>query len=263
MYEIDTITWNQTNPFWWQKVVVTKTGNLVITYHYQGKSGDAGIVFEIDTKISHQVCGYTLIEKDIRDALSFLSEHHKIYKENSETKGILLKALIRAVVITYGKCFVRAEGRRIKLEADVIPEKYRDAHNELMEMRHQYVAHAGKSSHEYCKSVFILPSAKHFKPYKPAKVLHSGEFTELFQSITAVEFFDTYESLMKDVHQFVKSKLLTLKGALGLQFIPIENYYKFAKNKGIRVILNESDIEKLKNRKTGSSVIARHKKQIR
>lgn len=57
-----------------------------------------------------------------------------------------------SLIVTYGKCFVSAEGRRLKLEIDALKQYLTSedikVHHDLMSLRHTYVAHAGMGNAE-------------------------------------------------------------------------------------------------------------------
>lgn len=245
MYELDSVTWNQLSDDWFQKIVITKLGQLRYEYHYKGKTGKLCVALEIEDHITKQINAYTLIEKDLRDSLSFLVEIEEFSKqEKSNNKGIILKALTRAIAITYGKCFTVAGGRKIKLDENIVSEKNRQAHKDIMEMRHQYVAHAGVTEHESCKCVLLLPPAIKF--YK-GQTVFPGHFTELYQTITPVFLVTDCKSLIEEVQLKVKDKLEKLWGKIDLSKISPTQVYEIvskAKNKN-RITLSEKDLKKL------------------
>lgn len=245
--EIGSETWEKKGD-WWQKIIISKMGVPVYSYHYLMKSGKPGIVFEIDAKIIRRFCGYTLIEKDMRDVIAFLGAHHKIVDQGNSTENdFLVKALVRAIAITYGKCFVNAtEGRKVTLKRNIISDKNQTAHDELMEMRHQYVAHAGESIYESCMFAYLLPQIKKNRK----SPFETVGFIELRQCITTANFLISYESLFKEVHDYIKDKLQLLeeKVDIFLKNLSLEKFYELAKkNKRSRVILTEADLEKMKN----------------
>jgi hypothetical protein len=56
-----------------------------------------------------------------------------------------------STVVTYGKCFVDAEGRRLKLERKTVKAlgpSLLECHDKPMSERHEYAAHGGDSLHE-------------------------------------------------------------------------------------------------------------------
>lgn len=242
MHKLDKVFWNKISDVWLQKVTISQAGLVQFSYHYEVKSTKSCVVFEIDTKISRHYAAYVLIEKDLRDTLAFLEEYKKILADkNYKEKNILLKALVRAMVITYGKCFIGAIGRKVKLGDDFISEDNRVTHENLMNMRHEYVAHAGDSEHESCKFVFLLPPET---KYRRGKLIYPKQCTELRQTIREEYFVERYKPLIEEVHANVKNKLSSLEDKINFYHIPLEAFYKFSKNKGNRIIINDDDLNK-------------------
>jgi hypothetical protein len=245
MYELGSLTWNQLSENWFQKIIVSKTSRIIYSYHYKGKTGKPCVVIELNTPISRQLSAYALIEKDLRDALSFLEEHQKIlHMSNPNDKGILVKALARAIVITYGKCFTKADGRKTKLESDHVSEKNKKTHENMMRMRNKYVAHAGDSEHENCKCIFLLPPEK---KYLKGQITYPTQFTELSQAVSPPFIALECKSLMEDVHATVVEKLNSLLNKTELKDITPEEFYRLPKNKSNRIVLNEEDLKRIIN----------------
>jgi len=103
----------------------------------------------IENQFSRMFSGYRLIHKDlliVKDALSYLMANN--YEENV----IVSQSLSFMIIITYGKCFAKAEGRKIKLEKESALKNLTleeiNIHDELILLRNQYVAHGGISKFE-------------------------------------------------------------------------------------------------------------------
>ncbi|HAT1987222.1 TPA: hypothetical protein JBA32_05040 [Legionella pneumophila] len=131
------VKWKKIDPYWYEKTTITGKGNPIITHHFQKKSADAFPEIIFDTKISHQLAGYILIEKDIRDTRELLKEHNLLFSKcDNPGENFLLKGLMKAIVITYGKCFTQADGRKIMLNIKHVKSLQRIAlHNHIIEMR--------------------------------------------------------------------------------------------------------------------------------
>ena len=104
------IDWIKINKNWFQKVTYLLNKSTfsppIITYHYKIKNAKQSIAIQFDTYITNQIAGYTLIEKDIRVILDYITEYERIDDRNlCQQNEILLKALMQAIIITYGKCF--------------------------------------------------------------------------------------------------------------------------------------------------------------
>lgn len=216
---------------------------------------------EVNTKESRQLSGYVLIEKDLRDTLVFLRLHQKfIIDQQKELSSaslddkstmLLHKALVRAAVVTYGKCFAgtkgkgeNAEGRRAKLKDDIISEENKKLHEFLMSMRNKYVAHAGQSEHESCKMVIAIPPKNKFK--KGQDVIYM-QCSELFQSVTSQDMLVSCDSLIEELSTWVKDKISHLEKRIIGKGLNPEEVYKLKKTKNNRITLEEKSLERLKS----------------
>lgn len=245
MYHIGTVSWKKIGGYFLQKISISSKGVLSYEYHYKIKSSKPSIVFEIDTAATREFAMLTSIEKDLRDSLRFLDEYQMIlsYKQ-AEKNDILLKALFRAIVITYGRCFKNSNARIKILSDDVISEKNKDVHAELIEIRDKYVAHADDTEYESCRLVFVLsPEMK----YRKSMEATFQPFMELKQGYPD-EFSENFKSPIKDAHQWVKNKLESLQSIVYQPFKSedlLEKLYKYAKNKTGRIILNEKKLNEI------------------
>jgi len=101
---------------------------------------------DIDDKAIKRYKGLTSITLDlafIKDSIGLLNEI-----KNNEQKTIERSIFISSI-ITYGRCFTKTRGRGTTLESkDYIKPQYKDLHEHLMELRHEYIAHAGISEGE-------------------------------------------------------------------------------------------------------------------
>lgn len=80
------------------------------------------------------------------------------YTDHQNEKAAMLQSLYISSIVTYGKAFVQAQGRGIKLEArDVFPHKgFLKIHSKIMAARHEYIAHAGNGDYERTDSIIFL-----------------------------------------------------------------------------------------------------------
>jgi hypothetical protein len=114
--------------------------------------------------IFRRLSGYHLIRKDLNfaeTALLLLKDLH-----NTNTDRLILQSLWFFAAVSYGKCFVSAEGRGVKLEnKNVFKSAKRElieAHDIIMHERHQYIAHAGDINYEISNTMLALnPDDKH------------------------------------------------------------------------------------------------------
>tara|TARA_R110000868_G_scaffold88414_1_gene246478 strand:- start:742 stop:1344 length:603 start_codon:yes stop_codon:yes gene_type:complete len=198
-------------------------------------------------------CGYTLIDKDLEDILGFIEIVKGLINIPGKNADLTVKGLSRAIAITYGKCFTKADGRKTKLEADIISADVKDIHEQLIHMRNNYVAHAGISTHEECIGSLAIPPESKVKKYD--RNIPKCFFTEAYQTI-ASELIVSKETrqLIEHAQAIVKKKLLKTGLKLHERYdnLNFSKIYKIAKNmKPNRIQLNEEDIERLTCNLTG------------
>lgn len=244
--KIGSTTWSTHENGWHQKTYINKSGQPVYTYYYQNKTSKPGVAIEIDTKLSRHYCAYILIEKDLQDILGFIDILLELITSKEDKNDLLIKGLSRVIAVTYGKCFTQADGRKIKLNAEIIPKEHKNIHDELMNMRHNYVAHAGISQHEVCRGIYVLPSES--KARKLGTVLGTY-FSELRQTLT------TQIIVQKETRQLIKHILhiaeqRLVKKCSQMQKIcdnfDLNKIYKIAKKTpSKRIVVNDDNIQTL------------------
>lgn len=123
----------------------------------------------LNSRLSQQLAGWTLIEKDLRNVAVWLKEiesrHKEAPKRKGESFGIgrdretynLIKGLFVAALTFYGKCFSKCEGRPVKLERAQLEERYRVLHDECISYRHNFAAHSGAAKIESVEIAVVLP----------------------------------------------------------------------------------------------------------
>lgn len=157
----------------------------ITNYFYKRKKASR---IELKDKISQQLAGYTLIEKDLRNVLVWLEAidqlHLEEYRRTSQISPDrktynLVKGLYVAALTFYGKCFTTCEGRRIKLEKKILEEKYWGRHDEIMHMRNNFAAHSGADNFEEVKIALVLYPNK-----------RSNEKPKLFRELMQPDFSD-------------------------------------------------------------------------
>ncbi|EPU9477403.1 hypothetical protein ACV0UQ_004241 [Vibrio vulnificus] len=151
-------------------------------------------------KISQQYAAYTLIEKDLRNVLFWLNEIERLQpnpldRVKDPNKMNVIKGLFVAALTFYGKCFTSCEGRKIKLETKIIPERHVGTHEQVMKLRHNYAAHSGADNFEEAKVSLVLhPNKKSdIKPQlyseltQPDYILKQGlNFGDLVSDLQAI-----------------------------------------------------------------------------
>lgn len=214
----------------YRRLIVGQSGKVNISYHFKRKNAPAMKVLELNTPITKQLSAYLLIQKDINDVLSFIEEFSNI--KNLPNQPTIAKSLDRSIVITYAKCFVSAsKGRGTVLDpAKVFNNKDdKDIHDEIMKMRHQYVAHAGDSKYENSRFILCFPPNK--KTKKGLNIYTPVAFSDLYNATSApnTEIIKEYKSIANIVYKHVEDKISTLRKKTSdmLSKIPPHEYQQF------------------------------------
>ena len=112
---------------------------------------------EIEPKFKSQFIGYIQIFYDLQFVKKCLVYLSQIY--NNSELDFIKQTVWESFIIKYAKCFTKAEGRKVKLEANDLYKNnsgQMEIHHELMELRHQHIAHGGNSKNEFIDSFFAL-----------------------------------------------------------------------------------------------------------
>lgn len=121
---------------------------------------------DIDDKGIKRYKGLTSIIIDlsyVKDSLKLLSDYKDKASKTIERRT-LERSLFISSLITYGRCFTQTRGRGIKLEpTEFIKPKYKELHKYLIELRHEYIAHAGISDGEKVYAVALFNIIKETK----------------------------------------------------------------------------------------------------
>ena len=246
-------TWKRVDKDWYQKTFINALGKPVITYHYKRKSAPAIPTLLLQTKLAQQLCGHILIKKDIRDTILFIQEHNKILQTCEDIgSNVIIKGLTRATVITYGKCFTTADGRKTKLDKKkhIQNARNQDTHELLMEMRHQYIAHAGKSIHEkICLPLLCPPPKEVNKVLKGKNVIGNIVLGQhLFQTSSTIEFNDgAVLSLLNELQISLDKKISQLQQKLGLDNLDPQKLWDFVK-KNKKFYIDEEVLGKIQGK---------------
>lgn len=131
---------------------------------------DVPIVFPPEPR-ARRVNGLFLIQGDLQFAAAgfeYLAENFDRsiagdaqHLGDRGREGLIGRSLWLASVVSYGKCFVEAEGRRIRLErtdVESLGDTLLACHDKLMHDRHQHVAHGGTSLNEHSIFGFAVTS---------------------------------------------------------------------------------------------------------
>lgn len=134
-----------------------RDGKIFSRYWCRGK---LAIRHELGGPRAKRFAGYSLIRKDLMNIAAWLRHSQERTKDTVATAGEnrrqgdkgmneVLNGLLVAIITTYGKLFVGAEGRKVKLEKVAITDARQiQLHDRLMDWRHAYAAHSGVNSPE-------------------------------------------------------------------------------------------------------------------
>ena len=154
---------------------------------------------DIDDKGIKRYKGLTSIILDlafVKESIEFLIDS----KEN-KTKTIE-RSLFISSIITYGRSFTQTRGRGTKLDPDdYIKPEYMELHKYLMELRHEYIAHAGISDSEK------IYATANFSVDKDASEVIMRIGYEMFGQVgLSIEQQQLFLKLIDDLTNTLKSK---------------------------------------------------------
>lgn len=197
------------NKFKVKEYVDGHTGKAYRIYTYDRRPC---VRVQLTSRLVMQLAGYTMIEKDLRSALTWLDEIEKRHDERSTEKmesfGMakdrenynLIKGLFVATLTFYGKCFSKCEGRPVKLERAQLDPRFHKLHDDCIEYRHNFAAHSGAKNIEHVEVVLVYP-----KKYK--KEVNFMIFREIHQP--DVFWPKDGEASLLDLFEHAREKALT------------------------------------------------------
>lgn len=123
------------------------------------KNNEFDYTIDLDDKKIKRYKGYASITFDLKNVGEFVSllldiKEKNIIEQNQELKinQLTERSLFVSSIVTYARCFTKTDGRGIKLESrncfNTTQADFKRLHNSLMEIRNQYLAHAGVSNSE-------------------------------------------------------------------------------------------------------------------
>lgn len=123
------------------------------------KNNEFDYTIDLDDKKIRRYKGYASITFDLMNVGEFTSllldiKENNIKEQNQELKinQLTERSLFVSSIVTYARCFTKTDGRGIKLESkdcfDTNQIDFKKLHDSLMEIRNQYLAHAGVSNSE-------------------------------------------------------------------------------------------------------------------
>ena len=160
------------------------------------------LTFKIPNHLEKKNVAYYSIILDLETCKKALL---RLKKRNRE---IVKTSLFTTVIILYGKCFTDSSSTKSpKLELDCFEDfdNFKKLHQNLMDMRHNFIAHRGETEHEYGKAYFqIFPRTMKWQVKVGLQRKFSFERKEVLNYINLVDFLlkitiDKYEKSGKKV----------------------------------------------------------------
>lgn len=134
---------------------------------------------EIKGDLPDKLSGYCLIQKDLKNVLSWMSLAEELSPNQKGRQGNFfnggdrkvfdqIKALFVASLTFYGKCYTAASGRHAQISRDWLDEEHKKLHDYYMNYRHNFAAHSGNEKLELART-FVLthPKKNELLPYLP------------------------------------------------------------------------------------------------
>ncbi|HDJ9612904.1 TPA: hypothetical protein PRS10_004695 [Escherichia coli] len=175
--------------------VYKQKGVILPRIPLKGRFVEQYVALQLLDKDLRNVIGWENIIKNICNNIN--REQHFIYPDLE--KNLILKSLFISKVVTYGKCFTEAKGRRFTLQRKHVPEKYRDLHDSIMNVRHNFAAHKGEFEYDQCGLVLILPGTKKKRCYHIFSELNQINYGNNEEDDE--RFFMLYDSLRKVIKE--------------------------------------------------------------
>ncbi|EHU4930554.1 hypothetical protein MA615_004330 [Vibrio vulnificus] len=154
-----------------ERTLNEESGTVHLKYFYKRKQLPA---FMLDSKLSEQLAGYSLIEKDLETVINWLETIDKLYPDGKETKSNfihgsdrdvfnIVKSLFVSSLTFYAKCFTNCPGRLSRLNRKMIADEFREVHDQVMMYRNSFAAHSGHEKLELAKSILVVNPLKNYE----------------------------------------------------------------------------------------------------
>ncbi|PMQ08905.1 hypothetical protein PseAD21_22490 [Pseudomonas sp. AD21] len=144
------------------------SNRLIVSFLRGGKPCPS---IELTSKSARKAAEHQLLTKDLEHAISSIEFALSLYAERQPEDNNIVKYdknnidhlikhnFILSSIITYGKCFATAKGRNARLPEQklrkIIGDDLFAFHEQILNLRNNWVAHCGKSQMETAKTIFI------------------------------------------------------------------------------------------------------------
>lgn len=200
---------NNTKGLTTKKFVDPITGKFEVRYFWKRNP-----VYKVALrgKLVEQLAGYTLIHKDLTNALRWFRRAEELVPETTKRDGHsyslakdretfdLVKGLFVAALTFYGKCFTQAQGRKAQIPRDWIGAEYRKTHDEYMKYRHNFAAHSGDERLEMAET-FLLVNPKKAREILPYLTTVRFQPDVMLPSAPDKKFVELVEHLLAQLHE--------------------------------------------------------------
>lgn len=163
-----------------------------------------------DTMIAKQTAAYYSMQSDLIE----LQEILKYLSENPKTPMIVRASMYKAFITQYARCFAKSDGRKLQLDARAVFKDKKDllpTHKEVVNMRNNYMAHAGVGIYEYGAMIGHLnPDTSN--PYRIGSIYAELKFLDHARKM------DGYAEVCKCVLEFLRGKLDKLRDKFEKEF---------------------------------------------
>lgn len=163
-----------------------------------------------DTKIAKQTAAYYSMQGDLFE----LQEILKYLSENPKAPMVVRASMYKAFITQYARCFAESDGRKLQLDPTAVFKDKKDflpVHKEVIDMRNNYIAHAGIGIYEYGAMVGHLNPDPSF-PYRIGSVYAELKFLDHARKV------DGYAELCKCVLEFLRGKIDKLRDKFDKEF---------------------------------------------
>lgn len=199
------------------------------------------IFLELDTPKANQYSGYVSIRKDLNFVnltlirlleISPSEENNGRFFQNDksdELERITTQSLYFSAIIVFGKSFTDASGgRNVKLEKKeilkLLSDEEKQVFEDILNTRHNYVAHGGKTLNEegFTKLIFTIENEKSFltkigytnlSSFGNSRIFYRTFLTIVYKIMTALEIKikKLSESILSDYRDHMTANSLLKK----------------------------------------------------
>ena len=178
------------------------------------------------SRTAKSLMGFSLIYKDLLYAGQMIKKSSETESDGNE---LIKQALFFSGITLYAKSFTKADGRKIWLNyKDVFKDNNsnKETHLELMEIRHQYIAHGGVSKYEpIVVKVNLNPDVNDKRILDIDAFCYSMVFSD-------TEYCEKYLKVIDIAMKYVNSKMdkKSKKVMDEVSEVPIEYLYQISRN---------------------------------